>query len=367
MAEAGAFPVRLLDLLDRTHTPEFYSLEALPVHVEMAYDEPALVRVRIKNTGDYDLSVGPDAAIRSDLWFDVLAQAANNPFFPGAAFDHIAGPLVLKAHHTSEPGSDQVIRVDTGPLVRFLADRPTLAVSMLFSVVTNPIGQQAGVAPGPGGYRKQFSSPMERKAAPIATPKMVQDLLNPVLNGRIDQKIHSIELLTDYVIVLRSRIADMQKQQPAPTAALGGDQPVGNLGAGALPPPPGGGGNLSGGPGPQAQQQEIQGMEGVIGTFTATIRDALRDPSPIVRYWAQAKLGLLADPASRKETAAVMLQGKDWEQRMLGLILANALPSAAGKSLAQSLTNDPVGYVKDFAAATIEVADLPPSKPTTAP
>jgi tetratricopeptide (TPR) repeat protein len=365
-AEAAAFPVRMLDLLDRSHTPEFYSLVAQPVHVAVGYDEPALVRVTIKNTGDYDLSLGADAAIRSDLWFDVLAQAGSNPFFPGVAFDHIAGPLVLKAHHVADPGSDQIIRVDTGPLVPFLTDRPTLAVSMLFSVLTNPIGQQSGVAPGPGGYRKQFSAPIERKASPIASPKLVQDLLNPVANGRIDQKIHSIELLTDYVLVLQGRIAGLQKQQSPAAEAAGGDQPAGNTGAGALPPPPGDAA-ASAGPDLKARQQEIQDMQGVIGVFSGTIRAALRDPSPIVRYWAQAKLALLTSPALRKETAAVMLQGKDWEQRMLGLMVANDLPPATGKSLAQSLANDPVSYVKDFAAATIELANTPPPKPTTAP
>jgi hypothetical protein len=72
--EAAAFPVKMLDLLDSANTDSFYDLVAQPVHVSVGYDEPALVRVTIKNTGDYDLSIGGDGALRPDLWFDVKAQ-----------------------------------------------------------------------------------------------------------------------------------------------------------------------------------------------------------------------------------------------------------------------------------------------------
>jgi hypothetical protein len=88
----------------------------------------------------------------------------------------------------------------------------------------------------------------------------------------------------------------------------------------------------------------------------------------MVRYWAQAKLAELADPTSRRQTALTMIQGKDWQQRILGLILANDLPPEQGKPIAAALKADAVAYVKDLANATIEVADLPPTtRPTTAP
>jgi len=361
--EAAAFPLKLLDLLDRAHTPEFYNLVAEPLHASSSFDEPQLVRVTIKNVGDYDLSVGTDAAIRPDLWFDVAAQGGSNPFFAGVAYDHIAGPLVLPAHHLELPGTDQVVRVDTGPLSKFLVGHPTIAVSMLFSVFTNPIGQQAGVAPGPGGYRKQFSSPMERRSSPISTTKEVQDLVDPVINGRPDQKIHTIELLTDYVQIFRNQIAHAQSTPqaappaPAADAAPGGAAPDG--GAGGIAPPPGM--TNSAHAEPALTPAKIDAMKGLIGTFTAVIRGALRDPSPLVRYWAQAKLAELDETGARQSTAMAMAQGKDWEQRMLGLIIANELPRDQTKAIAGMLKDDSVADVKNYALATLEVADLPPS------
>jgi hypothetical protein len=119
---------------------------------------------------------------------------------------------------------------------------------------------------------------------------------------------------------------------------------------------------------PKVAQASIDSMNGLIATFVSSIRSTLRDPSPTVRYWAETKLAQLADPASRQNTASTMIQSKDWEERVLGLLLANDLPRAQGKAIAQALLGDPVSYVKDFASATIEVADLPPAKPpTTAP
>ena len=365
--EAAAFPIKLLDFLDRSHTPEFYNLVAEPyLHISVDYDEPALVDVTIKNVGDFDLSIGPDAAIRPDLWFDVATQGGNNPFFSGVAYDHIAGPLVLKAHHLDQAGTDQVVRVDTGPLNVFLASRPTIAVSMLFSVFTNPIGEQAGVVPGPGGYRKQFNSPMERRASPVGTTREVQALIDPAMNGRIDQKIRTLELLTNYVFVLQGRVAQLQNQLAAPAAPATPDQPAANAGVGGLAPPSAMAPQAP--PNANDARASIQNMQALINSFTSTIRSTLRDPSPIVRYWAETTLAQLATPEERRLSASTMIQGKDWEERMLGLMLANDLPKDQGRAIAQGLTGDSVRQVKDFAKATVEVADLPPAtRPTTAP
>jgi hypothetical protein len=368
--EAAGFPLKLLDLLDRAHTPEFYNLVAEPLHASSGFDEPQLVRVSIKNVGDYDLSVGTDAAIRSDLWFDVATQGGSNPTFPGVAYDHIAGPLVLPAHHLEMRGTDQVVRVDSGPLNKFLVGNPTIAVSMLFSVFTNPIGQQAGVAPGPGGYRKQFSTPMERRSSPLSTAKEVQDLIDPVMNGRPDQKIHTIELLTDYVQLFRRQIVHAQAVPQASTPApAAGDLPAAGDAASGSATPDGGAGGVAPPPSmthpahPEVKltQANIDAMNGMIGTFTGAIRGALRDQSPLVRYWAQAKLAELDDSGTRQATAMSMIHGKDWEQRMLGLVIANDLPHDQTKAIASVLKDDSVAEVKSYALATIDVADLPPS------
>jgi tetratricopeptide (TPR) repeat protein len=368
--EAAAFPVKLLDLLDSAHTDGFYDVVAQPVHVSVGYDEPALVRVTIKNTGDYDLSIGAAGALRSDLVFDVKAQGGNNPYFASVAYDRIAGPLVLKAHQIDKPGTAQVVRVDSGALRPFLADQPTIAVSMIYSVFTNPVGQQSGLGPGPGGYRKQFTSEMERRSSPINNAQAVQNLINPAATGRQDERIRTLELLANYVSVLRQKIAHAQAQlsgapaeNPAPPAeAAGGD------GAGAMPTPPVAGAAPAAPPDPKQLTASIQYMQSLIDTFTAAIRDRLRDPAAIVRYWAEAKLGELADANARDATAKSMIQGKDWQERELGLILANALPREQAKGLAELVKADPEPCVKELAAATIELADMPAAaNPKTVP
>jgi hypothetical protein len=192
-------------------------------------------------------------------------------------------------------------------------------------------------------------------------------LLAPVANGRVDQKIRSLELLTEYVSVLREKVTHTQAQLTAPAAPAVPDQLPDNTGAGGIVAPPG--------PAPQAApidpavaRASIQNMLGLINSFSSTIRSALRDQSPIVSYWAQAELARLGDRQSRLNTALKMIQGKDWEQRMLGLMVANDLPVAQGMSVAQKLTGDPVSYVSDFAKATIEVGNLPPTtRPATPP
>jgi tetratricopeptide (TPR) repeat protein len=358
-AAADGFPVRLLDLLDRAHTPEFYNLIANPRRVSGGFDEPALVDVSIKNISDYDLSIGQDGAIRSDLWFDVAVQGGSNPTFSGTAYDRIAGPLVLKAHQFDKTGTDQIVRVDAGPLAQFLEDRPTIDISMLFSVLTNPIGQAAGVAPGPGGYRNQFSSPMERLPSPINTPAEVQAVISPLQNGRIDQKIHTLELLTAYVSVLRGKVDNAQKAAQA-AAPAGVAAPAGDGGVGELPPPTGLAPAPSGAP-----QANIQDMQQKTFTFLAAIRSAERDPSPLVQYFAQTKLAELSSPADRAAAAKAMVKGTDWEQRLLGLILANDLHPDQCRPLAEALKGDSTPWVQDFAAATLDLLDhpAPPAAP----
>jgi hypothetical protein len=248
----------------------------------------------------------------------------------------------------------------------FLADQPTIAVSMIYSVFTNPVGQQSGVGPGPGGYRKQFTAEMERRSSPINNAQAVQNLLNPAANGRQDERIRTLELLANYVSVLRSKITRAQGQlsgapgdNPAPPAnTAAGD------GAGAMPAPPAVAPAPAAPVDPKQLAASIQYWQGLDAAFTSAIRDRLRDPKAIVRYWAEAKLGELADPNSRDQTAASMIRGTDWQERELGLILANALPREQATGLAQLLKADPEPCVKELAAATIELADLPVAKPT---
>jgi hypothetical protein len=377
-SEVAAFPLKLLDLLDRAHSAEFYNLVAEPLRVSAAFDEPQLVRVTLKNIGEYDLSVGADAAIRPDLWFDAVVQGGANAYFAGTAYDRIAGPLVLKAHQLDKPGTDQVVRVDAGKLQDYLVGRPTPSLSMLFSVFTNPIGQQAGVAPGPGGYRKQFNTPMERTAAPISAPTEVAKLVDLAMNGRPDQKIYTLELLRSYVFALRKHLAasaaaagpaGAPPNSPAPDAAAPSPSaPADAAGAatgdaGALAPPPG---VAAAAPPHEAplDPATAQRIAETVQTFTQTIRAGLRDATPSVRYWAQVKVAQISDAQTRLASALEMAHGKDWELRMCALLVASELPLADRRAVAQLLKDDPNEPVRKLADVTFAaLAALPATAP----
>ena len=210
----------------------------------------------------------------------------------------LPAPLVLKAHHLDQPGTSQIVRVDQGDLAEYLTKHPTIALSMNFSVFLNPISQSSGVAPGPGGYRQQFSQPTEREASPISTPQQVQDVIKPATSGTVSEKIHGLQLLESYIEFLR------ETQNPKPAARPAGAAQQSGIGSAppppdsAVAPPPVVPPNANGVANAAANAKAIQS---IIDIFTAAIQSDLRDPSKLVQYWAQYQAARLGDENNRCE------------------------------------------------------------------
>ena len=170
--------------------------------------------------------------------------------------------------------------------------------------------------------------------------------------GKRMKKFTGLQLLGSYVIYLRDQIKDSAKPPagaPAPPG-MGGMPAPGNM-------PPRAIGNQS------KANAAASTYQPIISTFTAAIQADLRDPNPIVGYWAQYQTGTLSNDADRLATALVMVQGKDWEQRVLGLMLANTLAPASAKQVAVLAASDSTDYVKSLAEAIATTASAPVPAP----
>ena len=145
-----------LDILDYSKVHNFYSLKADTGKIAYDFGEPIIARVTITNISKYDITVGPDGAIHPDIWIDVQLKPVANQNLSGRPLDRFRQKLLLHPRESVET----VVRVDQGPAGLDATGKSQFAHVACSSVLTNPLSQQGGIAPGPGGYREQFSHTM---------------------------------------------------------------------------------------------------------------------------------------------------------------------------------------------------------------
>lgn len=304
--ELDKFPREWLDFLDSKKVSSFYALKAEPLRVGHSFGEPVLVKVSITNIGNYDITVGTDGAIRPDLWFDVLVKGLAQQYFAGVAYDRLGQKLQLHPKETLA----QIVRVDQDGLAQMLGSNPMMAMQLYFSLLTNPITQQAGIAPGPGGYRVQFTRVMERSPAPL-DDKTLASLYQQLVTGSGGARIRAIETLSAFAGLIRQR---------------GGEQ-----------------------------------YQGKATEIIEAIHKCVGDPVPAVRAQATYATAILADAPVREGTIRQMLSDSAVSMRIEGLMaLQQAAQPARRKELARPLAQDDADpIVKKVAASVVEVADLP--------
>lgn len=312
--ELDAFPREWLDILDFTKVKSFYAFKAEPLQVGHSFGEPILVRVTLANTSNYDITIGANGTIRPDLWFDVQIKGLVQQYLPGVAFERLGGKVVLKPRDYVS----QVVRVDQGNLAGVLAGNPQVGIPLFFSVLTNPITQQTGIAPGPAGYRVQLSRVVERSSAPLKE-ETLQKLYQQLQNGNGAVRLRTLDLLGTFAAAMKQR----------EDAAL------------------------------QAKAAELADV----------VRKSTGDPVASVRAEALFVTAMLSDATAREGIIRQMLADPEPAVRALGLdLLQQAAPPAGRKELAAPLAErdaDPI--IKKLAASVIEVADLPPPATQPAP
>jgi tetratricopeptide (TPR) repeat protein len=308
-AELDRFPKDWLDFIQQPD--KFYLIRCEPVKVEHLYGEPVVARVIVKNTGNHDITVGPDGAIRPDLWFDVQVRGALNDFVQGVTFDRFSQQVVLRPGQAME----QTVRVDQHRLLQLLNARASLTLPLFYFVVTNPLSTSISIAPGPGGQRQSFFRTVHRVGLAVdhkAFNNTVMATLGELNNGTADRKLRALQKLGWFAIIFPQMPEEADR----------------------------------------AKSAEVLGH----------MHKMTNDPNPVVRAWAGYVMARLSVVTAEQRQAVIkeMLEDPSWEARMLGTLLVQGMDPAQWKTVAGPLAEgDPDPLVREIADAVIDFADNP--------
>ncbi len=294
-----------------TDPGSFYVIRAEPLQVAHRVGEPILARIEIRNLSDYPLSIGPQGAIRPDLWIDARLQGVVAQEMGGIAYDTLMQDLVLQPKQSVL----QVVRLDYSGLNDILNPNPSVSFQVTFWAMTNPRSvetQQGGTAvvPGPIGQRVQFLRLIERVAAPLfeqdqrVWKQVLDDLQGPLPVVKMDR----IDLLRMYITQLR-----------------------------------------------RVEQQED--LHRYIAEFLMQINRRREDETPIVSDWATYAAAYVAEGEDKAELLRQMRSEDNWIRKLLSLTIANE-ESQLAADVAQRLSGEeqpPI--VRRFAQATLDAIE----------
>ena len=309
LAELTKFPTAWLQILDKPAA--FYTISVEPVRVANPYGDPIIVRVTVKNTGDYPITIGPDGVLHSDLWFDAFFRGMTQQGFPGTAIDRLAGPLVLQPSATAV----QDVRIDQGALSGALQTSPLPSLQLVVQVRTNPAGNNTLL---PAGQTNTNSRSIERVGFNL---ERFTSLITTIAQGNNAEKLRSIDLAGALASILA--------------------QPANNE---------------------QTKQGAVQLIEAV--------RAAQKDASPSVAAWAAGAIALRTPEADRPAAIQRMINDAAWQTRCLGIAVAGILPPETQRSVVRQLAEkDPDPIVKQYAACALEISGMnqAATKPSSAP
>jgi hypothetical protein len=296
----------------------FYSIRAGMEggRVTYPFGEPMIARIEIRNISHYDLTVGPDGVIQSDLWFDAQLRGLFQQPISGAAYDRIGQKLVLK------PGEyiNQTVRFDQGQLSQLLFANPNADVMFYGQVRTNPRGDGGT---GPCGYGVTFSPITNRTGFPL-DQNSIRDLTNRVASGKPDEKIRSLELVGAEIESLNAQLAQAANN-----------------------------------PNPNGQAPNNNNMQALISAFGEMLVKSGDDPNPSVATWG-AFLTTLYNPAKRQPVIERFIADPDPARRVVGLLLvSNYYPLEQQKQLLDSLKKtEKDDLVKLYASALGDIHKL---------
>ncbi len=319
-AELAKFPGDYTRILDAPGA--FYALRVEPVKISHQFGETILLRVTLQNNSEFDLTVGPDGIIRSDLWIDAQLRGIGNQSFPGVAFDRLGGPIVLPA----KKSMSQVIRASQGELSAYLATNPTASFQIAFTAMTNPISAGGNVQPGPAGQRITSARLVERRGTPNNAAAIGQRALDALSNAQAGEKVRQLELVATITQLLSA-----QEDLDEPTTAA-------------------------------------------LASLRDVIRRGTADGDPHVRAFAMYCNAMLASDAQRPALIDALAAEPAWSARMLAVLLAHA-HGGGQETVARLAESDPDELVKRYAAAvsaipaTTQPATQPsePAQPAPAP
>ena len=320
--ELDAFPAGWLEILTQPQAFYVVRTEAVNGKFFYAYNEPILTRITILNRGKFDIGMGPDGALRPDVWIDAMLRGVIGQSLPGVAFDRITGELVLR------PGKQvsQVVRLDQGALADFLTSNPQVPVPISATVTTVPVIGPEGARPGPAGYRTPFEKMYERELTKVLSDERLAAAQQALSGTDAGKKIRA---LVQMKVALQLLMAPQQT------------------------------------PDPNAEARKVQ------------LRDAMQqvaagDRTASVSGVAWFLLGTLVGDADRATIVGQLVKDGAWEKRLLGVLLAQMLPPGPQKEAATAASKDAEASVKKFASAMLAALEsgeavVPATQPGTGP
>ncbi len=296
----------------------FYLMELTPLKVGIQVGEPMLMKLRVQNTSNFPLVIGPGGVIDQSVAIDAQVRGPAEQYFPGTAIARITGDLVLQPR---ESVMTQV-RIDSNELGNFLNASPHVALTIYASVVSNPrvVQQQNGPAilPGPGGFRQQGESVMDRVALPFAKDTVRQQFAKDLQNPAAEQRLYAYRAIAGNV-----------------QALLGVQQPT-----------------------DQHRELAAAGQK--------MISEALaNETDPVVK--SQVSLLMLSyagKPELIDAGLQAMVASSAWQERITAALIAINLPQAKRAELLKPLENDADDAIKKLVATIVTIPD---PKPATQP
>lgn len=317
-AQLKNFPRELFAVFEPRSALRVYTIDAEPLQTTFDFGTPVLARVTIENISTVDLTIGVNALIHRDLWFDATPIGAAAPPMNGVAFDQLQGALVLQPHHQVT----QIVRLDEGKLRQLLHNSPETAETTInCDVITNPIplvdrtnGNEIAV-PGPGGTDVNFFRTFTYTGAPLSL-QQGQNTLASWMGGSAIQKIHAADLIAAEIQLARKPKADDAQKK------LAADLP-------------------------------------------AKLDKLRHDPAPLVSAWANyVAAGIATSDQEAQKIASDMSQSPQVTTRLLSVLAGGARPAALRREVAARLSNDPDPTVKAAATAMAEWINETPAQIT---
>jgi hypothetical protein len=307
----------------------FYVIRPEPIKILHAYGEPVMVAAVIQNITDHAITIGDpnDAAgqngiLSPGLWFDASAsgllekKALNleEKQFPGAAYELLTGQLVLKPRQAMT----KYIRLDQGDLGRFLMNNPTPDISIDFLIRTNPgRGLDGRMGSAPGGYLARVSRTMSRTGSP-EHEEAVKKAIAGAQSGDPAARMRYLDLLAHRMDSLLGAKDD-----------------------------------------PSAQKQA--------GDLMDTLKKVSADTDVTVRAYASYLCAMRLSLDQRSDLVQKMATDAAWQSQILALVAAGEMGEKQRPMVEQISKREGFGFVKEYAAALIELAKAPATRPVGTP
>ncbi len=309
IAQLDSFPKAWLNVVE---SPEqFYTVRGEPVRPSFGFGEPMFCRVTISNTGNYDITVGPNGLLKPDLWFDAQLRGLVQQQLSGVSYDRITETQVLRPKQSVT----KFVRIDAGALNDVLTTNPTPSVQIFVSIVTNPTatGEKNAVGPGAGGTKAQVSRIFSRGPFPFNSEQARTQLLNTLREGAPADKFNALDLAST---IAKSVLAEKPDEK---------------------------------------NERDKQ----IASQLAGAVLQARSDAIPSIAAWAwRAAVTQVAQPTDSAGNVQSMLNSDSWISQLAGLLhVESALSEEARKtSLERLIKTDPDPVVKNYAQSILNAS-----------